>query len=216
MKVFLVEDDEILNEAVSVSLESLGFEVCKFYDGQTAFDNITNQYKIFLVDINLPNINGFELVKRIKKFNPKAVVFIMSADINIDTIVKAYDIGCDDYLKKPFDIRELLAKINKAMNDTDDIVKVEQNCYYDIKKESLIYKGVIIKLTKKEKALLHILVMNIGETVNNDQIELYVWEEELGNGYVRQLVAKLRKKLPCDIIVNHAGNGYRIEKYKRK
>lgn len=214
MKVFLVEDDQILNEAVSSALEGIGFEVDSFFDGQSAFDNISNKYQVFLIDVNLPYINGLELVKRIKKYNTDAKVFILSADLNIDTIMTAYDIGCDDYLKKPFDIRELLAKIDIVKKEDGQKIKLYKNCEYDLEKQIFFYNSKDLKLTKKENLLLHILVSNIGKTVENDKIERYVWEEDMGSGYVRQLVAKLRKKLPYDIIQNHAGNGYRIEKYK--
>ncbi len=214
MKVFLVEDDQVLNETVTLALEGLGFEVNSFYDGQSAFENISNKFHVFLVDINLPHINGLELVKRIKKYNLDAKVFILSADLNIDTIMKAYDIGCDDYLKKPFDIRELLAKLDIVKKEDGQKIKLNKNCEYDLEKQVFLYNGKDVKLTKKENALLNILVSNIGETVENEKIERYVWEEDMGSGYVRQLVAKLRKKLPCDLIHNHAGNGYRIERYK--
>lgn len=216
MKVFLVEDDQILNEAVSSALEGLGFEVDSYLDGQSAFDNISNKYQVFLIDINLPHINGLELVKRVKKYNNDAKVFILSADINIDTITQAYDIGVDDYLKKPFDVRELLAKLDIVKKEDGQKIKLYKNCEYDLEKQVFYYNSKDIKLTKKESALLHILVSNIGQTVENDKIERYVWEEDMGSGYVRQLVAKLRKKLPYDIIQNHAGNGYRIEKYKAR
>lgn len=101
MKIFLVEDDVLLNEAITVTFSSIGYQVTSFDDGKTAFENIDKSYDLFIIDINLPNINGIELVKQIKRVYKDANVFIMSADLHIQTIVKAYYIGRIDYIKKP-------------------------------------------------------------------------------------------------------------------
>jgi len=213
MNIFLVEDDKTLNELITNSLEVLGYTIITFTDGQKAFDAINKQFDIYLIDINLPNINGLELVKQIKLLNTNAKIFIMSGDTNIETILCAYRLGCDDYVKKPFDIREILAKINNSLVNTPDIIVLTSSCIYDTNNKILLYKNNKLQITKKETLLLDILIKNIGKTVNNNAIENYVWGDEVGNGYVRQLISKLRKSLPCDIVKNHASNGYKIEKY---
>ncbi len=213
MNIFLVEDDSILNEIITGNLKALGYKVTTFTDGQDAFDNIEGDFDSYLIDINLPKINGLELVKQIKSFNIDAKVFIISGDINIETILSAYDLGCDDYIKKPFDVREIVAKINYSLIQTSRVITLSKYCIYDPKNTLLLFKDNIVRLTNKETLLLDILIKNIGQTVKNEQIENYVWDEIVGNGYVRQLISKLRKSLPCDIITNHVANGYKIEKY---
>jgi len=213
MNIFLVEDDLDLNELVTTNLKLLGYNVEAFTDGQKAFDGIVKKFDIYLIDINLPNINGLELVKQIKLLDNNAKVFIISGDINIDTILSAYDLGCDDYIRKPFDIREVIAKINHSLINTSQVVQLNKDCIYDPINKLLFFGDKLLHLTNKETLLLDTLVSNSGNIVNNQQIEIDVWGEMVGNGYVRQLVSKLRKSLPCDIISNHASNGYKINKY---
>jgi DNA-binding response OmpR family regulator len=126
MKIFIVEDDIKLNEAIFITFSSLGYEVTTYSDGKDAFENLDDSYDLYMVDINLPNVNGIELVKQIKKINKEANIFIMSADINIETIIKAYDIGCTDYIKKPFDIREIIAKIKHTLSVVPQNIKIRE------------------------------------------------------------------------------------------
>ena len=115
-KIFLLEDDFSLNETIKEMLEESGFIVDTFYNGQKAFDNILADYTLYILDINVPNINGISILEKLKTINPNAKVLIISANINIDQIIEAYNKGCDDYLKKPFDIQELKLKIEKYTN----------------------------------------------------------------------------------------------------
>lgn len=212
MKIFIVEDDIKLNEAILNTFSSLGYEVTSFNDGKDAFENIDNSYDLYMIDINLPNVNGIELVKHIKKIQKDANIFIMSADINIETIIKAYDIGCTDYIKKPFDIREIIAKIKHTLEVVPHNIKIRDCGEYN--KDERIFTCLTsnqeIKLTIKEAALLEVLLKNANKTVSNEKIESHVWGESLRNNHVRQLVSKLRNKIPCDFIENHTSNGYRI------
>jgi len=211
MKIFLVEDNKPLNDLLSKTLKKLGFDVDTFSDGKEAFDNISLDYDLFIVDINLPYINGLELIRQIKKINKCAKVIIISAEIDIDVILKAYDIGANDYVKKPFDIRELVAKIkNSFCSNYDNIVLFENGAKYDKEQRVFIVNNKEIKITKKESLLLDILIKYQNKTVPNDVIEQYVWPDIEKRGYVRQLVSKLRNKLPFEFIKNHSTTGYKI------
>jgi len=213
MKIFIVEDDRTLNEIITKNLQSVGYDVLSFIDGQEAFNNINEYIDVYLVDINIPNVNGLELIKSIKLINKEAKIFIISGDTNIDTILKAYNLGCDDYIKKPFDIREIVAKINHVVLKSSQRIQISKNCYYDFSKKLIKYEDIEIQLTNKEALLFAALINNIGNTVSNEELEYSIWGDLVGNGYTRQLVYKLKKTLPCDIIKNHAANGYRIDKY---
>ena len=210
MKIFLVEDDIELNEAIKTTFEALGYQVTTFCDGKDAFDNIDGSYDLYMIDINLPHINGIELVKQIKRMYSDANVFIVSADVNIETIIKAYDMGCTDYIKKPFDIREIIAKIKNTLNIMPHKIKINGCGEYNKDERIFTIANQEIKLTKKEALLLEVLLKNVNKTVSNEKIESYVWGESLKSNHVRQLVSKLRKKIPCEFIENHTSNGYRI------
>lgn len=212
MKIFLVEDDENLNQAINRTFSNLGFEVTSFDDGKDAFTNISSQYDLFIIDVNLPNVNGIELLKKIKIVNKDANVFVISAQNDIEVIIKAYNFGCTDFIKKPFDIREILLKIEYTLTPMPTIVKFK-NCsssQYNLKENIFTYKKNDIKITQKESKLLEVLIKNANKAVSNEEIAEFVWNKKDNPGHVRQLVAKLRKKLPCDIIESHTLNGYRV------
>ena len=211
MKIFLVEDNKPLNDVLSKTLLTLGYDVKSFDDGREAFENILIKYDLYIIDINLPYINGLELIKAIKTNYKDANIFVISAEIEIDMILKAYDIGVNDYIKKPFDIRELVAKIkNNFHNMNNNIIKFENGYVYDKTQRIFIVNDKEIKLTQKEALLLEILIQYKNKIVPNNIIENHVWSDNYKIGYVRQLVSKLKKKLPIKIIENHSTNGYRI------
>ena len=210
MKIFIVEDNEDLNQFMTDTFLKIGYDVVSCSDGQRAFELVEDFFDLYLIDINLPNLNGLELVKKIKSEDINSKVFIISGDDNIDTILTAYDLGCNDYIKKPFDLREIIAKINIIFDyKIKDRFKLTEECFYDTKSRVVYHNNERINLTKKESDLLDILVRNYGKTVSVKDIELAVWGENFANGHTRQLVSKLKKILPCgDIIQNHSSNGY--------
>jgi len=215
MKIFLVEDDELLNDIIVTTLRSLKYEVDTFCDGKEALKNVNNGYDLYLLDINLPNVNGLEILKRIKEYDNDSNIFILSAEIDIKTILSAYDTGCNDFIKKPFDIREIVAKIkNTVEEEVNEIPLIHGGKYYRNEK-LIIFGNKTVKLTKKETSLLDILIKYKGKSASNEQIEVFVWGENVMGGYVRQLVSKLRSKLPyADIIENHTLSGYKIRLHK--
>lgn len=212
MKIFLLEDDYSLNEAIKEIIESQEHIVDNFYDGEIAFDNISNEYDLYILDINVPNLKGLELLKKIKIVNAKTKVIIISANISIELIRKAYNLGCDDYIKKPFDLEELILKIDRY-NQKNRIVYLDENIIFNLHKKELLINNEIFELTKNEKNLLFLLVDNLGNKINYEQIENFVYD---GNAKtsdaIRSLVKRLRKKLPKDLILNSLDEGYYINK----
>ncbi|WP_418180101.1 response regulator transcription factor [Aliarcobacter lanthieri] len=98
-KIFLLEDDYSLNDTIKDMLEKSSFIVNSFYNGEEAFDNILGDYSLYILDINVPNIDGITILEKIKSINPNAKVIIISANIDIDKITEAYEKDCDDYIK---------------------------------------------------------------------------------------------------------------------
>ena len=213
MNIFLVEDNEDLNYLITQTFKNMSYDIVSCKDGKEAFDIVDHFFHLYLIDINLPNINGLELVKKIKANNTKAKVFIISGDDNIETILKAYDLGCDDYIKKPFDLRELVAKINLFFkNNVKDEIQLCTDFIFNTKTKLLFHKDEIVKLTKKESLLLELLISHQGTVVTYDTIKKVVWENKDSSKHIRQLVSKLKKNLPCeDLIQTHSSLGYAIQ-----
>lgn len=212
MKIILIEDDIYLNTLICDVLMSQGYEVDAFADGAKALKAIEKDYDLYIVDLSLPNVGGFEISKKIKEVSGTAPIIVISAEDNIDVILNAYDLGCQDYIKKPFHVKELLAKVSLILQTKPSSqIKLTKNCTYDTKSKLLVVDGAVAPLTQKETMMLHLLVMNMGMTVSNEEAEKYIWGDHMGNGYVRQLISKLRKKIGCVQIFNHSGNGYRLE-----
>lgn len=206
----LVEDEYLLNKAIKTYLVSKGIKVDAFLDGFDALDSIGPQYDIFVIDIDLPHIDGIEILEQVHKFYPSLPVIMISATIDMNIITKAYKKGCSDYLKKPFDIKELELKIKSFTRNNKQEIKVTENLYYDKDKQELKYDDKVILLTQKENIFLSLLILNRGKVVRHENIELSIWGVDSGNTHLRQLVNRLRSKLPENLIQNRIGEGYII------
>ncbi len=225
MKILLVEDDKQLGRVLKKTLESKGYTVTHIEDGEDAFNDILiNEYDVYLLDINLPKIDGLKLIKLIRHKSPNAIIIMITASAEIEDMEKAYGEnhdGCDEYIKKPFHSEELLLRINhwlKVKKETCDKNKEKNKIAFDnmefyFDTLDLYIDGVIANLRKKEKRLLAILLKNIGKTVTKEEIVNYVWEDETKKEYpLRQLVSELKSKLPKDYITSVVGIGYRFDK----
>ena len=210
MYVMLVEDEYLLNKAIKTYLTSKGMKVDAYLDGLEAIDAISPQYDVFVFDIDIPNINGIEILEQVHKLYPTLPVIMISATIDIDMITKAYEKGCDDYLKKPFDIKELELKINAFTRNKEKSIEICNNIYYNKDNLELMYDDKTIVLTQKEHLLLTLLISNRGKVVRHEDIETVVWDLDASNTNLRQLVNRLRTKLPKNLIQNRSGEGYLI------
>lgn len=210
MKIFLLEDDYSLHETIKETLELESYTVNGYYDGISAFNNISPFYDIYLLDINTPNLEGIELIKFIREINRKAIIIMISASTDIITIKKAYRFGCDDFLKKPFDIEELILKIERVfVNDLNNILPLSVNTIYYLSKDELYINNEVCILTKNEKNLLRLLINNRNHIVTHEQIEDYVYDRiTKSSEAIRSMIKRLRKKIPKDIIHTATDEGY--------
>ena len=212
ISVLLVEDDLQLAKIVKKILEAKGYKVTLVDDGLKAIDEIKkNFFDLYLIDINIPHISGLELVKYIKEINKDGFIVMITASVDEYYFEKAYEYGCDDYIKKPFHSTELEVRISRLLENKRKSIKFDD---YEFKfDDSELFKnGERVNLRKKEKRLLHILLENINKTVNNQKIINYVWEGEKKDSYpLRQLVNEIRKKFDKDYIKTVVGIGYRFE-----
>ncbi len=207
--VLLIEDDTQLAKIVKRILEHKDFNVTICEDGKCALDLIRiKDFDLYLIDINIPYVNGIELVKFIKEQNKDGIIIMITASLEEENFQKAYEYGCDDYIKKPFHATELEVRIKHLLKETIKFDDYEFNFHSG----DLFKNGERINLRKKEKRLLHILLKNINYTVTNDKIIDFVWEGESKKSYpLRQLVNELRKKFDKDYIKTVVGVGYRFE-----
>lgn len=215
MKILLLEDDFALHKAIKQILQIQGHEIVSYYDGLEALEHLFDRYDLYLLDVNVPNIDGIEITQKIKSIDAHAKIIILSAYNDIQTIKSAYKNGCDDYLKKPFDLEELLIKVQKIDNGIDTAPMIlTETLSYNMATKSLSFEGTVIELTKKEALLIHLLLSHINTHVPYSHIfdVLYPSEESDMNA-LRSLIKRLRKKLPDDLIKNVLDQGYIIHSH---
>jgi len=210
MKILLLEDNERLNNSIVKRLEIKGYKIDAFTDGNDALHNIYDGYDCFILDINVPSIDGISILKEIRETYPTIPTLIISGNIDLDTIRNAYGFGCSDYLKKPFYIDELELKIEILCQISHDKFILNDGFTYDPKKREL-YNDTIVKLTKKETLLLHQLITNNNKTLSYNNILHYVWEGDVATvDSLRTLVMRLRKKLPKNTLETIVDFGYKL------
>ena len=199
MNILLLEDDIALNKAIRRVLEFDDHIVDTFLDGHTLLESLEKSYDLYILDINVPHISGLELLEIILLQNDQAKVIMISSNTDVNSLQTAYDLGCVDYLKKPFHITEIRAKVNRLRILREDL-----------------FSGIKLKvdsdnLTKKEKRLLSLLLDNLDLVVSYEMIGNYVYEHKpMSMDALRALVRRLRGKMEDDIIQNIVDEGYSI------
>lgn len=213
MNVLILEDDIPLNLSIKRYLETKNFNVTSVENGNDAIDLIDYySYSIYILDINVPVINGIEVLKYIRQIDLYTPVIIITASLEINMLVKCYEQGCSEFIKKPFHFKELEIRINKLLNIDFSPIIFSKSFVYEKANQDIIINNEVIDLRKKEKRFIEIMMDNIGKTVSKEMIIDYVWENEIKLDYpLRQLVSEVRKKLPINIIKTEIGIGYKIE-----
>lgn len=183
--------------------------VCEdFIDAEGVLKAVNKRvYDLFIIDINLTGVNGIFLLRELRKKYPQVPVIMVSGNTDIETIMDAYEMGCDEYLKKPFDLRELELKISKLMNDKP--LELSDNVKYDLAGRILLIDGVQVHLSQKESNLLHYFMTNINRPLSHEYLESIIWGSVEDNGHaLRNLVLRLRKRIGKGIIDTVQGTGY--------
>ena len=216
MKILLVEDDYQLAKAIETFLKIKKYDVRSVDDGEIAIDCIDNEtYDLYIVDINLPKLSGIDITKYIRQKDKKSAIVIITASIEVENFLQAYENGCDEYLKKPFHLKELEVIINKVTKvSNQEIIILNKEITYNQDFEELIVNGTIVNFGKKEKRLLSLLMKNRNHFVTKEKIVDFVWENEIREKYpLRQLMSELRNKFPQakEYIITQVGIGYKIE-----
>ena len=219
MKILLLEDDLILNEIIEEHLISQKHEITTVFTGLEAQDLLYSQrFDLLLLDVNVPIINGFELLKDLRQKEIYTPAIFLTSFNQIDDIEKGFKSGCDDYLKKPFELKELDLRINNIKRlfniENEDFIQISKDTYLD-KKNLLIKKeNEQIHLAKKECEVLEYLINNSSKIVSIEELSLNVWtyEESPISSTIRTYIKNLRRVLGEEYIINLRGVGYRFNK----
>jgi DNA-binding response OmpR family regulator len=210
-KILLLEDDEVLGSTIVEILQEAGYSIDLAKDGEQAADlSYDNQYDLYIFDINVPEINGIELLKDLRHAGDNTPTIYITALIDLESITKAFDAGAEDYLKKPFFPQELLLRVDSRLKNDNkqNIITYKSITYYPDTKE--VYKdGKIISLGTVQIRLFDLLMHNIGKlTLKEALLDLL---DQPSNTALRVAMAKLKQKLEIDI-TNVRGQGYILEK----
>ena len=180
MRLLIVEDEKQICDMVAKSLYDTGYEVDTCYDGKEALECILSEnYDLIVLDLNLPGMDGMELLKELRKYNDETKVLILSARGQIADKVEGLDAGANDYMEKPFHLQELEARIRSLTRrkfvQNDICLKCGEIKFDTIKREAYA-KGKPVPLTRKENGILEYLLINIGRPVSQEELIEHVWD----------------------------------------
>lgn len=221
MRILIIEDEIDLLESIEEGLKIDGYAVDTSEDGVEGLELAQiNDYDLIIIDLNLPNMDGIDILKSIRKVDKLIKILILTARSSIGDRVLGLDLGANDYLVKPFHFEELEARIRSLLRvryiQEDTMLK-----YKDFKIDTKLRKAFIgdkfIKLTKKEFSILEYLMKNINKVISQEELIEHIWDNsvDIFSNSVRVHINSLRKKLKADInyevIKNIVGVGYVIE-----
>ena len=201
MRLLVVEDEKKLNDLITKKLEKEYYGVDSCFDGEEAVRYVEGtEYDAIILDIMLPKLDGFEVIKRIRAKKNKVPILLLTARDNIDDKVKGLDYGADDYLVKPFIFEELMARIRVLLRrnsgNADNVVTIA-NLKVDLDAKTVFRDDLLIKLSGREYSILEYLIRNKGKILPRERIEDHIWnyEYEGGTNVIDVYIRYLRKKI---------------------
>ena len=216
MRVLLVEDDPMIGKAVQQGLRNAGFSVDWVQTGPDAELALGNDaYRALILDLGLPGKDGLQILKSIRKRGSDIAVLIASARDGVPDRIAGLNLGADDYLVKPFDLHELVARLHATLRRQTGQGQPALICgslTLDPVAREVTLHGVLVMLSRREFALLETLMRSAGKVVARAALEeaIYGWGEEIESNAIEVHLHNLRKKLSADAIKNVRGVGYRI------
>ncbi len=219
-KILLLEDDMALNETIVDYLENLNYNVISVYDGNSAIDTIyENSFDLLLLDVNVPDINGFEILKTARDqgiITPTIFITSLNSMVDLET---GFESGCDDYIRKPFALKELKLRIETILKRefshlNSNSIEIDKNIFYDSKNDLLIINNEDIHLNNKDSKLLKLFLQNQEQILSHETIYSTLWEydEQISQNALRTYIKNLRKYLGKEKIVSIKKLGYKFTK----
>lgn len=215
MKILLIEDNKIIAKGLIYSLTANGYEVEHCLTCGETIAKSGEDYSLMIIDVSLPDGNGFDLYQEIKRYNSTPAIFLTALD-DEDNIVKGLELGAEDYITKPFSTRELLARIRRITNrNISKNVIVIGDITADLESMTVKKNDSIIELTALEYRIFSMLIQNLGKTVTREIILEKIWDISgsfVNDNTLTVYIKRIRQKLDTDLIKTVKGIGYRMEK----
>lgn len=218
MKILLLEDDLILNEIIEEFLQDLEYEVTCVFDGMKASEIIYDEhFDLLILDVNVPNMTGFEFLKSLRDSNiTTPAIFITSLD-SVEDIEEGFNSGADDYLKKPFELKELELRINnikRLLHLEEDELEIGKKINFNTKLNYIDNDSIKTKLPLKEAQILKYLLNNTNRCVSQDELSSNIWsyDDAPTSSTIRTYIKNIRKIIGEDYIETIKGVGYRFNK----
>lgn len=217
MKVLLLEDEFVLRESITEFLEDVGYDVDGYGNGDAAFEGVFDHaYDVLLLDVNVPGINGIELLKNLRAEGRKIPAIFLTSMTQIGDLERGYEAGCCDYIRKPFDLTELKLRIDQAYRSfyyrNAERLDLGDGLTYDTVHGELHHHDEPVMLSKTESEMLALLLRHRNQAVAITTFQDEIWGEYVDPANIRVQINNLRKKLPKDLIRNRRGVGYILER----
>lgn len=216
-KILILEDDELFASTLEDFLSEEGFIVDLAFDGEECLrKNYEKNYDLYIFDINVPKINGLELLETLRKSHDNTPTIYLTSYKDKDTLQDAFLKGCDDYLKKPVDLDELLLRVKALLKRNKkhfDTIKLSKNISFNPQNRRVYEDDMDLNLQIKVIDLLELFIENRGDIVTKEMIISKLWSasEEYSDGSIRVYVNQIKKLFDSEVIINIKGVGYKIE-----
>jgi two-component system KDP operon response regulator KdpE len=228
-RILVVDDEERMVRFIRMNLEHDGFQVIEAFNGKQAIDKLRDTPDLILLDVMMPDLDGFEVLETIREVTNVPVI-MLTAKGEEDDRVRGLELGADDYITKPFSPRELVSRVKAVLRRTEGVtgsmhglIEVDNRLKIDFDRREIWLEGKLVKLRPTEYRLLYHLVQNAGWVVSHDQLLQKVWGYEYRDEphYVRLYINYLRQKFekdPADpkYILTERGVGYRFVDFRRE
>jgi DNA-binding response OmpR family regulator len=218
IKLFLLEDDTTLNETICDFFISEGYSIENAYDGIEAQDMLyENRYDLLLLDVNTPGMNGFEVLKEVRGNGVQTPAIYITSLNSINDLEKGFDSGCDDYIRKPFALKELLIRVETLLkreffHEVKDTIRLTNHIEYNVINNELIIDNKSVNIGNKESKLLKLFMQHKGEIISHESIYDYLWgyDEEPSDTALRTYIKNLRKVIGKESIESIKKQGYKF------
>lgn len=216
MKILLLEDDPLLSKILTKHL-ALDYEVSPVYDGDSALETVEEEkFDLLILDSNVPGLTGLELIKELRSYNDTTPIIMITAYQDTLHLKKAFTHGCNDYIKKPFELDELdmrIANITRTFNiEQNQLIQVAKDILFDALNKQINKENKMFSLAKKESELLNYLATNRTRTVSKEELTQNLWTYETmpSDATLRVYIRNLRALIGKESIETIRGMGYRL------
>ncbi len=215
-KILLLEDDELFAESLEDFLSTCGYCIDIANDGEEAFErDYENVYNLYLLDINVPGINGLDFLKTLRQSEKNIPAIFITSYKDTQTLKKAFDCGCDDYMKKPCDLDELVCRIEtllKRVGRVQELNYFSEYTYYSFLERKIYHHGSVANLSYKVTLLIELFLENANQIVTKEMIINRLWSasQTPSENAIRAYITQIRQLVGKDKLISFKGVGYKL------